>query len=469
MQPFFPFKKFREGQAELLETLEKNWNNYEVFVIRAPVGFGKSPVAAAIQSWELSRKNGCCILTPNNLLRKQYLDSFSWMKTVKSQDEYWIKEYKMTERQYRQKIYKWGPKDSEYKIDYKAVRRKGTPVVGNFFTYLAHKLQRHTVIIDEAHSLLGTLQEIAAKRIWKHEYRYPSNAKTVGDLLRWIGKHPKDSKLQRLKQILESSTTHSICRFETEEHRGLDKQCIKLMPLSLADQTNPFWSGAKVKKIVLMSATIGKMDIQKLGLSSRRVMYIDVDSPIPAERRPILFQPIGNMSMSQQDENIEAMAKDLIELANHHNTKGFVHAPYSLANKLRKFLVKDSRFIFHNKSNKQKCYDQFYQMPLKSGAVMVGSGMHEGLDLKYEVAEWQAITKVPYPSLADPAMRYLAYSEPDYYNWHVAKELMQASGRICRAPDDEGVTYLLDNQFKLWYSKYNLSLPDWFTEAVEGL
>ena len=41
MQPFFPFKKFREGQAELLETLEKNWNNYEVFVIRAPVGFGK--------------------------------------------------------------------------------------------------------------------------------------------------------------------------------------------------------------------------------------------------------------------------------------------------------------------------------------------------------------------------------------------------------------------------------------------
>ena len=467
MQEFFPFPDFREGQAELLNTLEEQWDKYEVFVIRAPVGFGKSPVAAAIQSRELDGGNGCCILTPNNMLRKQYMDSFDWMQTVRSQDDYWIDQYKMTEREFRKRIYKWGPKDSEYANDYKAVRRKGTSVVGNFYTYLAHKLQRNTLIIDEAHSLLGTLQDLAAKRIWHHEYRYPTDSKSVGDLLQWIGTNPQDAKLERLKGILESSNTSALVRFDKDRYRGSDERCIKMLPLSVADVDSPFW-GSKVKKIVLMSATIGPMDIEKMGLSSRRVLYVDVESPIPAERRPVLFQPVGNMSYSYQDDNMRKLALELMALADHHGTKGFVHAPYSLAEKIKPYLKKDPRFIFHDKIDKQSQYDKFYALPPETGAVMVGSGMHEGLDLKYGAADWQALTKVPYPSLADP-MRYLAESEPDYYYWYVSKDVMQASGRICRVPDDEGVTYLLDSQFETWYTKYNASLPGWFTEAVEGI
>ena len=468
MREFFPYDSFRDGQAELLDELEVNWNKYDVFVVRAPVGFGKSPIAAAIQSHELDGGDGCCILTPNNMLRKQYLDTFHWMRTVKNQDDYWIEQYKMTEREFRKRIYKWGPKKSEYNSDYKAVRRKGTSVVGNFYTYLAHKLQRHTLIVDEAHALLGTLQDLAAKRIWQHEYRYPKNARTIGDLLQWIGKAPKDEKLIRLKQVLESTSTNSLLRFSVDNYKGEDKPCIKIVPLSVADIPSPFWGG-KVDKIVLMSATIGPMDIEKMGLSSRRVLYVDVASPIPPERRPILFQPVGNMSYNSQDENIEGLARELVALADHHQAKGFVHAPYSLADKLKPLLLKDKRFIFHDKLNKQIKYNEFYALPLESGAVMVGSGMHEGLDLKYGVAEWQALTKVPYPSLADQAMRHLAESDPDYYNWYVSKDVMQASGRICRAPDDEGITYMLDNQFELWYTRYRSSLPGWFNEAVEGI
>ena len=468
MKEFFPFDSFRDGQAELLDELEANWNDYDVFVVRAPVGFGKSPIAAAIQAHELDNGDGCCILTPNNMLRKQYTDTFHWMQTVKNQDEYWIEKYNMTEREYRKRVYKWGPKESEYTADYQAVRRKGTSVVGNYYTYLAHKLQRNTVIVDEAHTLLGTMQQLAAKCIWHHEYRYPKDARTVGDLLRWVGKRPKDTKLQRLKGILESTTTSSLLRFSTDRHRGMDKQCIKIVPLSVADIPSPFW-GKKVNKIVLMSATIGPMDIEKMGLSSRRVLYVDVTSPIPAERRPVLFQPVGNMSFNFQDDNIERLSSELVALADHHKSKGFVHAPYSLAAKLKPFLKNDKRFIFHDKLDKQKKYSEFYALPLESGAVMVGSGMHEGLDLKYGVAEWQALTKVPYPSLADQAMRYLAEKDPEYYNWYVSKDVMQASGRICRAPDDEGITYLLDSQFGTWYSKYSGSLPEWFNDAVEGM
>ena len=468
MQEHFPFEAFREGQAELLQTLEEHWDDYEVFVIRAPVGFGKSPIGATIQAAQLAKKKGCCILTPNNMLRKQYMDTFPKMRTVRNKDDYWIESYKMTEAEYRKRIYKWGPKGSEYTADVQAVKRKGTAVVGNFYTYLAHKLQRHTLIVDEAHSLLGTLQDLAAKRLWHHDYNYPTDATSVGDLLDWIGESPIDSKLQRLKGILESSSTSALVRIDRDRYRGNNEECIKMIPLSVADVHSPFW-GNKVDKIVLMSATIGAMDVEKMGLSSRRVLYIDVASPIPSERRPVLFQPIGNMSYSYQDDNMKKLAMELVALADHHGTKGFVHAPYSLALKIKQYLRDDPRFMFHDKFDKQSQYNKFYDLPSSTGAVMVGSGMTEGLDLKYDVADWQALTKVPYPSLADPAMRYLAESEPDYYNWQVSKDVMQASGRICRGPDDEGVTYLLDSQFGTWYNKYNTSLPDWFNEAVEGM
>ncbi len=468
LKSYFPFNSFRGGQEEILDKLETEWTKYEVIVLRCPVAFGKSPIASAIQEWELAAGRGCCIITPTNILRKQYLDTFDWMQTVKSQDDYWIEKYSMTEREFRKRIYKWGSKNSEYTADYKAVRRKTTSVVGNFYTYLAHKLQRHTLIVDEAHALLGTLQEIAAKRIWKHEYQYPSDAATFGDLLRWTKRKASDPKLTRLTGILESANTTSLLRFGTEFYRGVDKPCIKLIPMNVSNIANPFW-GSKVKRIVLMSATIGPKDIEMMGLSNRRILYVDVDSPIPVERRPILFQPVGNMSFNSQDDNLATMALEIKDIADHHGTKGFVHAPYALAAKLKPYLQDDSRFMFHDQDNKAAMYEKFYNLPASSNAVMVGSGMTEGLDLKYDVAEWQVMTKVPYPSLVDPAMRYLAENDPDYYNWQVSKDVMQASGRICRAPDDTGITYLLDNQFRVWYNKVKHSLPKWFTEAIEGM
>ena len=468
MREFFPFDDFRRGQGELLDLLETDWNKYEVFVIRAPVGFGKSPIAAAIQARELKAKRGCGIIVPNNMLRQQYLDGFDWMQTVKSQDEYIIPKYNMTEREFRKRVYKWGPRDSEYNRDYKAVRRKSTAFVGNFHTYLAHKLQRQTLIVDEAHSLLGTMQDLAAKRIWQHEYKYPKNAISLGDLAEWAESQGDDRKIQRLRETLESTNPATLLRFAIEPLRGRDRACLKLIPLSVADLPSPFWSD-KVDRIILMSATIGPKDLELMGLSSRRFCFIDVESPIPVERRPIIFEPVGNMSFNYQDANIDALVERLRILADHHEGKDIVHAPYSLASKLRGALGGDRRFIFHDQANKRDRYDHFYKLPANSGAVMVGSGMHEGLDLKYGVAEWQALTKVPYPSLADPAMRHIAKNDPDYYNWYVAKDVMQASGRICRAPDDEGITYLLDSSFETWYTKYSESLPGWFTDAIENM
>ncbi len=466
----FPYDEFRVGQEELLAKLEESWDKFEVFVVRAPVGYGKSPIAAAIQSWELERNNGCCVLTPNNLLRDQYLDDFDWMSTVRSKGDYWIERYNMTELEFRSKIYQYGPKDSEYNRDLKVVKRKTTPVVGNFYTYIAHKLHRQTLIIDEAHSLLGTMQDLAARKLWKFNYKYPNNIVSLADLLKWIPKNTSDIKLNRLRTSIEAINPATLVRMGMEMHRGTLKSCLKLIPLSVADVPSPFWN-AKTEKIILMSATIGAKELELMGLANRRTLYVDVDSPIPKERRPVLFQPVADMSYTSQDENIEAMAANIIDIADHYDGKGFVHAPYSLAAKLKPYLEHDARFMFHTSDPKDKkdCYEKFYKLEASSRKIMVGSGMMEGLDLKYGVAEWQAIVKVPYPSLADPAMRHIAKTDSDYYTWIASRDILQASGRVCRSPDDYGDTYLLDTGFANWYEKAKTSLPKWFTETVEGM
>ena len=54
----------RRQQSEALTALEKDWERYDVFVLRLPVGAGKSRVAHAIASWQ----GEGTILTPTNAL-----------------------------------------------------------------------------------------------------------------------------------------------------------------------------------------------------------------------------------------------------------------------------------------------------------------------------------------------------------------------------------------------------------------
>jgi Rad3-related DNA helicase len=92
--------------------------------------------------------------------------------------------------------------------------------------------------------------------------------------------------------------------------------------------------------------------------------------------------------------------------------------------------------------------------------------MYEGIDLPYDAARWQALTKVPYPSLAEPAIKYLADKDPEWYQWETAKLVLQASGRVVRASDDWGITYILDSSFEQLYEKAEHLFPQWWQDSL---
>ena len=167
------------------------------------------------------------------------------------------------------------------------------------------------------------------------------------------------------------------------------------------------------------------------------------------------------MTRKRADENFPKLVAKIKELSARHQGKGFVHATYDLANKLREHLD-NPRFVFHNKDDKE---ERLHEYMNSANKVFIGSGLSEGLSLNGHDFEWQAITKVQYPSLVDPINKHNINNNQDLYNWETALNLIQMYGRICRAPTDKGITYMLDRSFQVFYIKNRDMFPEYFQQA----
>jgi len=157
------------------------------------------------------------------------------------------------------------------------------------------------------------------------------------------------------------------------------------------------------------------------------------------------------------------LAAEILRLAERHaGERGLIHATYQLAEMLRPHLV-GSRYLFHDKWNKKEQYEKYIKTP---GSILVACGLYEGINLPDDLGRWQVITKVPWPSLGDPAIKAMAERDEEWYMWQTAKTVIQAAGRICRHENDYGITYCLDSTFLRLYDSGQHLLPQWFKDCL---
>lgn len=472
MLEFFPGLP-RPIQVQALQQIEDNWDKADVFVVNLPVGAGKSRIAVTLSRWANTRKKmGSSIITPTNVLVDQYKTDFPKLPTLSKKDSYTCnfstEQYKISckDTHSKRKIH---CKDCPY---VKGIRQSHAVPYGvyNNHIYLAHKLYRPLLISDEAHNLVRVLQDRAAKIFWHHDYGFPGWVKDYGTLVRWIEAEPRfddDARLQLLHKEVTNNKVRYVITRTTDLFRGQERECIKMSPVDVRDQPPLFWPGGQVRKIILLSATIGHKDVEQLGLDKRRVFTVNATSPVDAERRPVVVLSTCSMAYAKQQENLPVLAEVIRNLLNDHTEKGLIHITYSLAALLRPLLADEPRLRWHTRDNARDVYTAFKEEPASTGAVLVASGMYEGIDLPYDAARWQVITKVPYPSLAEPAVKYLADSDSDWYAWETAKSLLQASGRIVRATDDWGITYIIDSTFEhRLYRDHSHLFPQWWKESL---
>lgn len=474
----FPYPEPRPVQAQVLEEMSRKWNDFDCFVLVAPTAFGKSAISKTL----MTALSSVSVITPTNLLVEQYLDEFPDTPSLRRLDSYWCDSWQRpcpaTRARTRNfcSLRRDGCKCPAAGDLSTAKYRRG-PGIYNYHIYQAHQIYRDILVVDEAHNLLPYLRDRNSVRIWQHDYKYPHNMWSREQIAAWVSSLSENKrrhkKIALLEEAVRSPRPRYVVQRTTGEFAGKgtlrgepeERDCLQLLPVDVGDMAGVIWPHS-VEKIVLMSATIGEVDIRGLGLGKKRVLQIDCESPIPLNHRPIVALDLVNVNRNNMEFVTPLLAREIDRLADwHQGEKGVVHATYQLSGLLREHLIGD-RYLFHDRENKREMYQLFRESPPEEGRILVACGMYEGIDLPDDSGRWQVITKTPWPSLGNPAVQHLMSLDERTFLWETIKTLVQGCGRICRTPEDFGVTYLLDKSLqRLWNDGYEL-LPKWWREAV---
>jgi Rad3-related DNA helicase len=471
--PHFPYPQPRPIQEKALALLGENWDKYQVFCISAPTAFGKTGIAKTL----MNACHSVSVITPNNLLVDQFLQEFPETRTLSRLDSYRCENLQQScssTRGMKQQFCKGCPASR----DLATAKYKRGPGIYNYHTYLAHKLYRQVLVIDEAHNLIPILKGRFEKVIWQHEYKYPGNAFRPEQMLAWVQSLPQAKRRRQKIEILESCLTSPTPEYvPTRAKRPFngkgtlrgqpeDRDCIVLTPVDISMVPPLFWP-REVQKIVLLSATINHKDIEALGLNRKPILYLNCESPIAPQRRPISLDPCISLARGSMDTSLPKLV-DYIEnvAASHVGEKGVIHATYELSRRLEEHLRGD-RYLFHSRTNKRDIYNAFRNSEPSRGQILIACGMYEGIDLPEDLGRWQIIAKVPWPSLGDAGVRYQTDKDPNWYIWETLKVFIQACGRICRTPTDNGSTICPDSSVQRLIREGESMLPLWFKEGIE--
>jgi len=486
-----PYKP-RPIQTKALLEIEKSWDKADVFVIGLPVASGKSFFAKTIQNWQ----NNGAIIVPNNLLVDQYRKDFPNLAGIIGKQN-----YQCTDSKFEGSCKKRGdrfatgkapnkkPKQCPgcpWSLDNKRIR---SPYTTRYVTnnHLFVQLRKHqpVLIADEAHNLVEFLQQWHAVRISSSRYKYPRHGGYLdrAELLKWLESLKGIDRIiknpgmgEKGLQILYHELTSDYPRFLLKEsaenkmdYQGNQYQevYLNLCPVDVRDMPAILWPPT-TRKIILLSATINRKDIEELGLQDKRVKYIEADSCIPANRRPVTYIKTSPVSGTNLANSTPLVADRVLNLADsHQDSKGVVHATYNQASLLKRQFGDNSRFLYHNRTNKKQVYQRFRET--EEPVILVASGLYEGIDLPEDAGRWQVITKVPFPNLGEPAIKYRMAKDSDWFSWQATKVILQASGRICRGPEDFGETFIVDDNFKRLYTENPDMYPEWYKQSVKGV
>lgn len=490
LRTYFP-KQYtaRPDQLQILDEVESVWNESDVIILRLPTAFGKSATAKAIMDWN----GGGAYVAPNNLLVKQYQETFPKMPTLYGKDYYQCCQPGYSKCVDREQAFAKTKKKfcdgCPYTTDLRRMMSRYRKYSNtNMHLFVARQLHLPLLILDEAHNAINFLQDWNSVKIRRDQWQYPVNSGgriNRHQLLEWIHSlknwqriveepaHSGEKGISVLYRDLESSSPRFLIkeeesdRYDRSTRSYYRERTLVLTPVDIRGLPSPLWPSNKVRKIVLMSATFASTDLHSLGLDSKRVTWIDADSPIPADSRPVLVHnSVGPINYHNTPELIPTIAERCIELINQYpGEKGLIHTTYQMAELLNPWLAANTdRCIFHNRNNKTEQYNKFRASTTDS--VLVASGMYEGIDLPYDAGRFQVVTKVPWPSLADPAIRFHSEANPGWYRWEATRTMLQSYGRICRTTEDTGITHILDGSFQRLLEEDSANYPHWFTEAL---
>ena len=225
----------------------------------------------------------------------------------------------------------------------------------------------------------------------------------------------------------------------------------------------------------LLSATILNKEAfcAAVGLDPADVALVEVPHTFPVEHRPLYDVTRGKMTYEHREETLPEVARVLVRLMQAHpDEKGLVHChSYAIQDRLSTLL---SEFGVAARVRGHDSEDRDGQLAAWKRAddpdVFLSVKMEEALDLAGEACRWKLLCKAPYPNTRDSRVAHrLEEGQWGWYYRAALRTVIQACGRVVRAPDDYGATYLADSSLLDLFERARTDMPDWFREQVDRM
>ncbi|MDG5757908.1 ATP-dependent DNA helicase [Natronococcus sp. A-GB1] len=228
-------------------------------------------------------------------------------------------------------------------------------------------------------------------------------------------------------------------------------------------------------KFALLSATILNKAAfcRQVGLDPADVALVDVEHTFPVEHRPLYDVTQGKMTYEHRSETTPKLARTIVRVMQEHpDEKGLVHAhsydiQERLADLLRDFGVGD-RIRVHDRDSRDAALEEW--KATDDPDVFLSVKMEEALDLKGDLCRWQVLCKAPFLNTGDSRVAHrLEEGQWAWYYRTALRTIIQACGRVVRAPDDYGATYLADSSLLDVFDRARSDMPDWFAAQVDRM
>ncbi|PGF15882.1 helicase [Natrinema sp. CBA1119] len=228
-------------------------------------------------------------------------------------------------------------------------------------------------------------------------------------------------------------------------------------------------------KFALLSATILNKAAfcRQVGLDPDDVALVDVDHTFPVENRPLYDVTQGKMTYEERDETTPKIARTIVRLMQHHpDEKGLVHAhSYDIQDRLADLLADfgvSDRIRTHDRDGRDAELEAWKASDEPD--VFLSVKMEEALDLKGDLCRWQVLCKAPFLNTGDSRVAHrLEEGQWAWYYRTTLRTVIQACGRVVRAPDDYGATYLADSSLVDCFERARADMPEWFEAQVDRM
>lgn len=524
LESYYPFPEFRPYIKEALAEIDEAIASGKRFIIaKMNTGSGKSAVAAAF-----ARQNKAIILTPTKLLQQQYADTkeldMEWIIKGKSNylcgldkfggarvDEAICCSDAVTESNRGQ--IPWADNPEFWQLDKrpsKALKKKcaqtgtcpyyslisqistrpGAVMNYDLFAHIKEMpsgqgiLMGKALVMDEAHQLIGKIRSIFGYKITSTVAVRVLGDKAARNQLEapivWLMRLASSARAQ-LKKETEPKVASSLTRFVNRLDKILEMDVsntqkfhiddngeeIEIKPLDFRHLKEALFF--PFKSVLMMSATFPNNFCELLGITREETAVISIPSTFPVANRPAFLvqgMPPLNYKTILDEKHQVKVALDLI-LARHIKDKGIIHcANYKFFNQLRSIYRHNLRFLWVDREDdKSELLDRHSRD--NKPTILVSPSMMEGVDLKDDLARFQVLLKVPFPTLDDYTKKMMAIF-PNYYENLVITSIVQAYGRAVRSETDHASFYLLDGSINRLLNQHRSLFPRYFTEALSS-